>query len=350
MTLWIVAAVAGALLLAAIGFFALAKSDQDEVRDTRPSPERGRIPWDKQPDEPAGSRLATIPPPSGVPMAPTPSEEMPLSMESDALWLTDDDPTGPVPRIVVRATGSSDPGRKRRHNEDALLVLPEHEVYAVADGMGGYAAGEIAAAMAVQTLDRAFASGEFGTLEPGFPRRGAELMSAIRTANRRIRQESKRDPRKSGMGTTIVAARFSPGRKRAYIAHVGDSRCYRLRDGELTQLTQDHTLAAVGMTGPSAGKLSRAVGVFEDVDVELSVDEPLPGDHYLLCSDGLYKMIPAQMIEHTLASTPALDEAVRTLIAEANARGGRDNITVVLIRIDDPATNLRESGEHRRPG
>lgn len=336
MVLWILAAIAVAVVLAGVAHLALGSEDgkRGTQRDTL-TPAGGVRPWEVGLDQ--GTRLSTVPPPSGVPIPPTPSEELDLfGLESAELWLEDEEPTGPVPRISVSAACRTDPGRARRHNEDAVLVLPEYEVYAIADGMGGYAAGEVAAASALETLRDAYEREDYGEVEPGFPRRGAELMAAVRRANERIRRESERDERKAGMGTTVVSTRFSPGRKRVYIAHVGDSRCYRLRDGRLKQLTTDHTLGAVGITGPSAGKLSRAVGVFEDVDVDLTVDEPLPGDFYLLCSDGLYKMVPEPTIEHIVRQEPSLDRAVDCLIAEANDRGGRDNVSVVLIRIDAP--------------
>jgi len=346
MMLWIIAAIAGAVMLAGIGFLAL-KGDEDEA----PAGD-GAASSEKSVD-PEGTTMASVPPPSGVPMHPSPSEELAAVLESQELWVEEDDePTGPVPKILVRASGGTHPGQRREHNEDAFLVLAEHEVYAIADGMGGYAAGEVASAIAVDTVAEIFALGEFGDLEAGWPRRGAELASAIREANARVRKEASSDSAKTGMGTTFVSARFSPGRRRVYIAHVGDSRCYRVRDGEMKQLTTDHTLGAVGIKGPAASKLSRAVGVFDDIDVDLTIDEPSPGDFYLLCSDGLFKMIPEpeilEMIEKLKASE--LADLVEALILEANERGGRDNVSVVLVRIDEPDFDPGESGEHRLPG
>jgi serine/threonine protein phosphatase PrpC len=343
-TLWIIAAVAGAVLLAGVAFLVLKRED-----DKWDKP-RNRQPWNKKPDDSdGGSRLASIPPPAGVPRTQL-SEEVSSqhALESQELWIEEDEPTGPVAKILITSAGRTDPGRKREHNEDAYLLSPEHEVYAIADGMGGYAAGEIAAQLAVDTVRDAFAKSDFGgPLEEGFPRRGAELVAAIKRANKRIREEAGKDEKKAGMGTTIVAARFSPGRKRVYIAHVGDSRCYRFRDNQLKQLTTDHTLGAVGIQGPGAGKLSRAVGVFDDVDVDLSIDEPTPGDYYVLCSDGLYKMVPEGTIQTTIERGRSLEDAVVRLVALANERGGRDNVSVVVLRVDEPSFNGRESGEHR---
>jgi protein phosphatase len=345
MMLWIIAAIAGAVVLAGIAFLALRREDQ------RPPAKPAAQPPASKPStaEVEGTRMASIPPPSGMPFG-NMSEELDRSgLESQELWVdVEDEPTGPIPKIVLAAAGKTDPGRKRAHNEDAYLVWPEHELYAIADGMGGYAAGEVASRLAVETLRDVYRAEAFGALEEGYPKRGAELVAAIRQANDRIRNESQRDEEKAGMGTTIVAARFSPGRNRVYVAHVGDSRCYRIRDGALSQLTTDHTLAAVGIQGPSGQKLSRAVGVFDDVDVDLTVDEPRPGDVYLLCSDGLYKMVPDSMIQTALDGRRPLQQAVEELVAVANERGGRDNVSVVAVRVEDP--EVRESGEHRIPG
>jgi len=351
MMLWIIAAIAGAVMLAGIAFLALKGEEEAE-----PSSARARVrrdTWDPEggESEEGGTKMASVPPPSGVPMHPTASEELSAVLESQELWLEEDDePTGPVPKILVSASGDTHPGQKREHNEDAFLVLAEHEVYAIADGMGGYAAGEVASAIAVDAVAEVFALGTFGDLEEGWPRRGAELAAAVKEANRRVRVEASRDATKQGMGTTFVGARFSPGRRRVYIAHVGDSCCYRIRDGEMKQLTTDHTLGAVGIKGPAAGKLSRAVGVFDDVDVDLTIDEPLPGDFYVLCSDGLYKMVERPEITRIVNAGDELKDIVADLIEEANAQGGRDNVSVVIVRIDEPNFDPGESGEHRLPG
>lgn len=347
MMLWIIAAIAGAVMLAGIAFLALKGDEGPE-----PAPKKKPVKGDEDYEEPAGgTRLASDPPPSGISGKTGPSEELPGGLESTELWLEEDEePTGPVPKIVVMASGGTHPGQRRDHNEDAFLVLAEHDVYAIADGMGGYAAGEVASAITVDSLAECFALGQFGTLDEGWPRRGAELASAIRIANTRVRAEAAKDDKKQGMGTTIVAARFSPGRRRVYVAHVGDSRCYRIREKEMKQLTTDHTLGAVGIKGPAAGKLSRAVGVFDDVDVDLTIDEPHAGDYYLLCSDGLFKMVPEAEILPMIVGAETLQKAVDHLILEANARGGRDNVSVVLVRIDEPDFDPGESGEHRLPG
>jgi len=249
----------------------------------------------------------------------------------------DEEPTGPVPLILVEAVGRTDPGRRRQHNEDAFLELPDKSLYVLADGMGGYAAGEVASQLAVEVIARAFKADSFdGDRDRGLPRRGDELVRAIRMANLAILEQARSNEAQAGMGTTIVAARFSPNKQRAYIAHVGDSRAYRLRKGELKQLTIDHTLGAAGIVGPSAAKLSRAVGIGEEVDVDLLTDSPLPGDCYMLCCDGLNKMVPDSVMRDIMLRDSDIAKAAGALIDAANERGGKDNITVILVRVDEP--------------
>ena len=326
MTLWLIAAGLGAVLLAAVAFLVMRRQEEGSGWEGP----RHSHPWDRRPEEPAGSRLASLAPPAAGVLPPA---MMTDSLQSLEIPLDDDEDTGPVPTFDLETAGLTDQGKKRKHNEDAFLIDEARGLVAVADGMGGYAAGEVAAALALETLRLTFETETFGELEEGYPRRGAELVDAIRRANLTVREEAARDPQKAGMGTTFVGARFYPRRSRAYIAHVGDSRCYRLRRDIFEQLTEDHTLGAVGITGPSAGKLSRAVGVFDDVEVELQVDEPVPDDIYLFCSDGLYKMVPEANIEIILRSTPDLHAACRALVDAANERGGRDNVTVALVRV-----------------
>jgi serine/threonine protein phosphatase PrpC len=138
------------------------------------------------------------------------------------------------------------------------------------------------------------------------------------------------------MGTTVVAARFSPNKQRLYVGHVGDSRCYRLRAKELTPLTTDHTMGASGITGPLASHLLRAVGIAPAVKVDLIIGRPRPEDVYLLCSDGLTKMVSDDKIRDILLAEPNMDRAVEKLVETANAGGGRDNITVILVAVKDP--------------
>lgn len=333
MTLWIIAAVASGVLLAGVAY--LVRKRDAEQDHWKP---RHSHPWDERPDDDEAGRLPSlIPPPSGLPIGTSLSEEFDRSgvLESTELWI-EDEPTGPIPAFALRAAGESHAGQERTLNEDALLVWPEKGVYVVADGMGGYASGEVASNLAVATIEQVLRQDEIGPLDEGLPTRGAELVAAVRAAHAKIRADALADEQKRGMGTTVVAARFSPGRNRVYIAHVGDSRCYRLREGQLRQLTTDHTLGSIGIQGKAAGKLSRAVGVFDEVEVDLTVDEPRPGDRYLLCSDGLYKMLSEEEILEALGEAEPAAIA-GALIARANERGGRDNVTAIAIHVEEPS-------------
>jgi protein phosphatase len=155
-------------------------------------------------------------------------------------------------------------------------------------------------------------------------------------ANAVILETAKAKPELEGMGTTLCAARFSGNKKRLYLGHVGDSRCYRLRAGVFQQMTADHTMADHGVKGPEAAHLSRAVGIWPTVPIDIVMGVPHADDVYLLCSDGLTKMLPNAAIADVLQSEEDLKVAVERLIAAANARGGKDNITVVLVRVAPP--------------
>jgi serine/threonine protein phosphatase PrpC len=244
--------------------------------------------------------------------------------------------TSPHARILISANGGSDTGRHRPRNEDSLLVLPERSLYAVADGMGGYEGGEVASSLAVETIRRAFEKNVFEgqtTSDASIPRRGREMACAIQMANQAILRRSKDVAALRNMGTTVIAARFSPNKQRVYIGHVGDSRCYRLRGGLLRQLTTDHTLRELGMKGPTSKQLFQAVGIRPTLTIDLVVDKPRPDDIYLLCSDGLSKMVGDDQVRDVLLGEPDLEAAVYTLIDMANEQGGKDNVTVILVKI-----------------
>jgi serine/threonine protein phosphatase PrpC len=247
-----------------------------------------------------------------------------------------DEVTSPVVRILISAAGDSDRGRLRARNEDSLLVMPEYSLYAVADGMGGHAGGEVASALAVDILRDAFERGAFEARtesETPVPRRGRELACAIQMANEAIHTLGSSDQSLANMGTTVIAARFSPNKQRVYIGHVGDSRCYRLRGQRLRQLTKDHTMGSLGVMGPRAGDLFQAVGVRPTLHIDLIVDKPREEDIYLLCSDGLSKMVKDEEIAEILSQEQDLEAAVYGLIELANDRGGRDNTTVILVKV-----------------
>ena len=166
-----------------------------------------------------------------------------------------------------------------------------------------------------------------------YSRRGREMACAIQMANQAVLRRSKDVAALRNMGTTVIAARFSPNKQRVYIGHVGDSRCYRLRGGLLRQLTTDHTLRELGMKGPSSKQLFQAVGIRPTVTIDLVVDKPRPEDIYLLCSDGLSKMVGDDQVRDVLLGEPDLEAAVYTLIDKANEQGGKDNVTVILVKI-----------------
>jgi protein phosphatase len=256
--------------------------------------------------------------------------EVPVDIEEE------EEPTGPNALILVTAVGRTDPGLKRKHNEDAYAILEDHHLFVIADGMGRHAAGEVASQLCVDAISEAFQGGEFGEAhDPLLPRRASRLRGSILLANERILRAAQENDAYAGMGTTVVTAYFSPNNQRVYIGHVGDSRCYRLRGDKLTQLTTDHTLGAAGIKGKSAAVLSRAVGIEANVEVDVSMESPLPGDIYLLCSDGLSRMVNDEELLGTLRAKRDLEEATRVLIDKANQGGGRDNITAILVRVDD---------------
>jgi PPM family protein phosphatase len=233
---------------------------------------------------------------------------------------------------VVEQAGRTDVGRQREANEDNLVLASP--VFAVADGMGGARAGEVASRMAAEAFE--------DRRRDGTPEQ--QLATVAKRANRRIHDLSRSDEAHRGMGTTLTAAMVDEGC--VSIGHVGDSRAYRLRDGRLDQLTHDHSLVAElersGQLTPEAAEhhpqrsiITRALGPEHDVEVDTHSHPARAGDVYLLCSDGLTGMISDDDLTALMTGAPSLDEAAEALIRAANQRGGKDNITVVLFRLDD---------------
>lgn len=261
-------------------------------------------------------------------------EVLPILFDEEAAL---DNPTAASEYILVSAAGQTDQGKRRKNNEDSFLIINAPPLFIVADGMGGYAGGEVASAMAVEEMARFFReeAESFQSPYPEVPKVGAEVVASIRSANKKIFDAAEADPDLEGMGTTLVCARFSTNKQRLYVGHVGDSRCYRVRDGQLQQVTTDHTVANEGgIPGPLGATLTRALGVNPGVTVDLIFGEPRADDVYLLCSDGLTKMIgDSRILELIEAHPDDLDEAVKALIDAANAKGGKDNITVVLVGV-----------------
>lgn len=254
-----------------------------------------------------------------------------------------DEPSRSQSLFLVSATAQTDRGLRRKRNEDSVLVKESEHLYVVADGMGGYKGGHLASSLAVETIGETFGkSSQFGPPRDDLPKDATALARAIQLANDKILDTATKKNLK-GMGTTVCAARFSPNKKRVYIGHVGDSRCYRLRDGALKQITADHTMRDFGVTGPESAQLSRAVGIWPAVPIDIIMAEPQAGDVYLLCSDGLTKMVPDDVIGSVLSSEEDPTKAVERLIFFANARGGKDNISVILVRVVPPAWSPRPS-------
>jgi len=234
---------------------------------------------------------------------------------------------------LARTFAVSDPGRRRRQNEDSYVVRPP--LFAVADGMGGAQAGELASRLAVEAMG-------------GEPESSGEerLATLIREANRRVFARSHEDAAASGMGTTMTAALVGD-EGTVTIGHVGDSRAYLLRQDRLEQLTEDHSLVAElvrtgrlsaeeAETHPQRSVITRALGTDPEVDVDVFTVQAEPGDLFLLCSDGLTTMVDDEEIRRTLSEgREDLESAARELVARANRGGGEDNITVVFFELDE---------------
>jgi PPM family protein phosphatase len=248
--------------------------------------------------------------------------------------------------------GGSDVGRERAHNEDAILVDSERKLVVLADGMGGYQAGEVASQLAVDVvrddsshLD--ISEADLGRIDPdtGISVAMRQLRGAIERANNRICSVARGREELNGMGTTIVAARFYDGR--VGIAHVGDSRCYRLRERVLEQLTRDHSYVQDQLekgliseedakNSPQKNLITRALGIDAIAEADVQEFRTRPGDLYLLCSDGLSDLVDDEAIQTALSSEKAPGDHIKFLIDKANANGGRDNISVIIVRVGDP--------------
>lgn len=243
--------------------------------------------------------------------------------------------------ITVEFVTRSHVGMMRARNEDVVGVDARHGWAVLADGMGGYRGGEIAARIAVETIQR----GLTRSFLPGWSVQEASqaLTHAVESANTEIYRAGQQNADLSLMGSTVVVvAVLEEGT--AVCVHVGDSRAYRLREGVLQQLTRDHTVlqeqvdagllsAEEARVSNARGMLTRGLGVASLVDVDLGVIEMNPDDLLLLCSDGLTDMLPDSAIRDQLVVGKALDEIADALVAEANQRGGRDNVSVVLARL-----------------
>jgi len=254
-------------------------------------------------------------------------------------------------RSKIRCVGVTDTGKVREHNEDTIATDGDIGLLVLADGMGGYNAGEVASGIAVKTvlnLIREQVEREDLTVldkDTGMTRPSIILRDAITRANKIIYQTARSQPQCEGMGTTIVAALFFDNR--VSIAHVGDSRMYRLRSDRFEQVTMDHSLlqelvdrgfysAEEAQRAANKNYVTRALGVEPNVDVELQEAAVQKGDVYVLCSDGLSDMVEDDDIHLTISTFSAnLDTVAKQLIQLANDNGGRDNVSAVMAQVID---------------
>jgi serine/threonine protein phosphatase PrpC len=250
--------------------------------------------------------------------------------------------------LRIEAGARTDLGRVRKNNEDCYEVQPTLNLYVLSDGMGGEAHGEVASALAVQTImthiqqaENSHSTPTFGEPQADVSERTNRLASAIHLANRKVFEMASANAGHKGMGATIVAA-WIEGQKLS-LAHVGDSRAYLLRAGSLDQLTADHSLVAekvrIGILTPQEADaselqsvLTRAVGTKEDVEVDADEQMLLVGDSLLLCSDGLSRMVTDPEIASTLLTSASAQNAADRLVDLANENGGVDNISVIVLR------------------
>jgi protein phosphatase len=251
---------------------------------------------------------------------------------------------------MIHAFGRSDVGQRRKVNEDSFLVDPETGFFVVCDGMGGHNAGEVASRLAVETLGgfvRASHEVEFEKIpwaygaDAGLSRDGNRIRTAIMLANQSVFEKATSSEECSGMGTTVVAALVSDDV--LTVGWAGDSRCYLVRGGRMTQLTRDDSwVTAAASEGilsaeeierhPLRNIITKAVGAREDIDVDILEEHLQTGDRVVLCTDGLHSMISdAEILERLESARGDLEEATRRLIDAANAAGGKDNVTVVAL-------------------
>lgn len=256
-------------------------------------------------------------------------------------------------RFNLVASGQTDVGRQRKHNEDHVLMRGELDLFVVADGMGGHNAGDVASKLATTSLGNFYEATQSGEVplegeeedEHDLPDEARRLAAAIRKANSDVFEISSTFQQHQGMGSTVVAVTVNRAAGLLHVGHVGDSRCYRVRDGNIEQLTRDHSLVndALAMkpdlTEDELSRLpkniiTRALGMKEAVKVDIRSEKLADGDVFLLCSDGLSGMVEDDEILDIINITDDLEEACDLLISLANDAGGTDNITAVLLRLE----------------
>lgn len=248
----------------------------------------------------------------------------------------------------IRYAAKTDVGMKRTHNEDYFSLMEDEQLFIVADGMGGHSSGEVASRMAAETVSEFYqrTKDEEATWPYKMDRNLSyienRLACGIKLANYKIYEAASKDIRFKGMGTTVVTCLINGDK--IYVAHVGDSRCYRIRTGEIDQITRDHSLledykdAKPDMTEeeernfPHKNVITRALGMRDTVQVDIKTEEVKDGDIYLLCSDGLSGMVDDQALFQIVNSTDDLERSVAELVDQANRAGGTDNITTLVLQ------------------
>jgi len=250
--------------------------------------------------------------------------------------------------MKIRYAAKTDVGMKRTHNEDYFSLIEDEQLFIVADGMGGHASGEVASKMSAETVSEFYqrTKDEDATWPYKMDRQLSyienRLACGIKLANFKIFDAASRDIRFKGMGTTIVTSLVCGDK--IYVAHVGDSRCYRVRNGAIAQITRDHSLledyreAKPDMTEeeqrnfPHRNVITRALGMRETVQVDIKAHQIMDGDIYLMCSDGLSGMVDDPSILRIVSQAKSLERAVAELVDHANRAGGTDNITTLLLQ------------------
>ena len=248
----------------------------------------------------------------------------------------------------IRYAAKTDVGMKRNHNEDYFSLIEDEQLFLVADGMGGHASGEVASKMAAEVLQEFYVrtKDDEATWPYKMDRQLSyvenRLVVGIKMANQRIFHAACRDIKFKGMGTTIVSGQVVGDK--FYIAHVGDSRCYRIRGGTIQQMTRDHSLledykdAKPNMSEeeqrkfPHKNVITRALGMRETVQVDIRAHQIKSGDIYILCSDGLSGMVGDDSIAQIASNAKSLERAVAELVDAANRNGGTDNVTTLLLQ------------------
>lgn len=262
--------------------------------------------------------------------------------------------------LHIEVAGKTDVGRVRRKNEDALGAFPEISLFAVADGMGGHQGGAVASELTIESLRRSVVQTAGEDLTPIIDAAGRSslggrrLLMALDLANNQVLEASRNNPDLEGMGSAVAAVMLDHRFGQIAIGHVGDTRVYRIRDGRVDQLTEDHTLVQQLVregrvrpesvrTDPNRHVLTQAVGVAPLMQATVRIEEPRTGDYYLLTSDGVHDVVDRlELLQIIDEAGGNLDRACDRMIALANERGGRDNASVLLLRCDERSASELE--------